>query len=192
MEEDRSGTYLYNSRDMCMIGHIPDLVQAGVSSFKIEGRAKSAYYTAVVTNAYRHAIDDYLQEGERFTLKPWIREELEKISHRAYSTGFYLGTEPGQEVRSGGYIRRYNQCAVCEEQLDSQTAVITQRNKFYVGDVLDVLPPDGVPMTVRCLSLTNEAGESVESAPHPMERLTIKTDKPVPAGSLIRVKSENM
>ena len=192
VEEDRSGTYLYNSRDMCMIGHIPDLVQAGVSSFKIEGRAKSAYYTAVVTNAYRHAIDDYLQEGERFTLKPWIREELEKISHRAYSTGFYLGTEPGQEVRSGGYIRRYNQCAVCEEQLDSQTAVITQRNKFYVGDVLDVLPPDGVPMTVRCLSLTNEAGESVESAPHPMERLTIKTDKPVPAGSLIRVKSENM
>ena len=190
MEEDSDGTYLYNSRDMCMIEHIPEMVAAGVSSFKIEGRAKSAYYTAVTVNAYRHAIDDYLSEGENFILKPWIREELEKISHREYSTGFYLGGEPGQAVHSGGYIRHYNQVAVCEEYLDETTSVITQRNKFLVGDTLDILPPDGVPFETVCLSLTNAEGEAVESAPHPMERLIIKADKPIPAGSLLRKKAD--
>ena len=190
VEEDSDGTYLYNSRDMCMIEHIPEMVAAGVSSFKIEGRAKSAYYTAVTVNAYRHAIDDYLSEGENFILKPWIREELEKISHREYSTGFYLGGEPGQAVHSGGYIRHYNQVAVCEEYLDETTSVSTQRNKFLVGDTLDILPPDGVPFETVCLSLTNAEGEAVESAPHPMERLIIKADKPIPAGSLLRKKAD--
>ena len=190
VEEDSDGTYLYNSRDMCMIEHIPEMVAAGVSSFQIEGRAKSAYYTAVTVNAYRHAIDDYLSEGENFILKPWIREELEKISHREYSTGFYLGGEPGQAVHSGGYIRHYNQVAVCEEYLDETTSVITQRNKFLVGDTLDILPPDGVPFETVCLSLTNAEGEAVESAPHPMERLIIKADKPIPAGSLLRKKAD--
>ena len=190
VEEDSDGTYLYNSRDMCMIEHIPEMVAAGVSSFKIEGRAKSAYYTAVTVNAYRHAINDYLSEGENFILKPWIREELEKISHREYSTGFYLGGEPGQAVHSGGYIRHYNQVAVCEEYLDETTSVITQRNKFLVGDTLDILPPDGVPFETVCLSLTNAEGEAVESAPHPMERLIIKADKPIPAGSLLRKKAD--
>ena len=190
VEEDSDGTYLYNSRDMCMIEHIPEMVAAGVSSFKIEGRAKSAYYTAVTVNAYRHAIDDYLSEGENFILKPWLREELEKISHREYSTGFYLGGEPGQAVHSGGYIRHYNQVAVCEENLDKTTSVITQRNKFLVGDTLDILPPDGVPFETVCLSLTNAEGEAVESAPHPMERLIIKADKPIPAGSLLRKKAD--
>ena len=190
VEENSDGTYLYNSRDMCMIEHIPEMVAAGVSSFKIEGRAKSAYYTAVTVNAYRHAIDDYPSEGENFILKPWIREELEKISHREYSTGFYLGGEPGQAVHSGGYIRHYNQVAVCEEYLDETTSVITQRNKFLVGDTLDILPPDGVPFETVCLSLTNAEGEAVESAPHPMERLIIKADKPIPAGSLLRKKAD--
>ena len=190
VEEDGDGTYLYNSRDMCMIEHIPAMVRAGISSFKIEGRAKSAYYTAVTVNAYRHAIDDYLAEGDDFVLKPWIRGELEKISHREYSTGFYLGSEPGQAVHSGGYIRHYNQVAVCEEYLDEAASVITQRNKFLVGDTLDVLPPDGVPFETVCLSLTNADGEEVESAPHPMERLTIKADKPIPAGSLLRKKAD--
>ena len=190
VEEDGSGTYLYNSRDMCMIEHIPALVKVGIASFKIEGRAKSAYYTAVTTNASRHAIDDFLAEGESYTLKPWIREELEKISHREYSTGFYFGTEPGQEVHSGGYIRRYNQVAVCEEYLGGKTSVITQRNKFLTGDTLDVLPPDGVSFEAKCLSLTNADGEAVESAPHPMERLTIEAEPPIPAGSLIRKRAD--
>lgn len=189
VEQDGSGTYLYNSRDLCMIEHIPELVQVGVSSLKIEGRAKTAYYTAVTTNAYRHAVDDYFASGaEDYALKPWIREELEKISHREYSTGFYFGGEPGQVTGNGGYIRRYDNAAYCEECIDDTHAVITQRNKFLVGDTLDVLPPGGIPFLVQCIALTNGEGESVESAPHPMERLTMTTDKPVPKGSVLRKK----
>ena len=190
VEEFDGGTYLYNSRDMCMIEHIPELVKAGVSSFKIEGRAKSSYYVAVTTNAYRHAVDDYFAEGENFRLKPWIREELEKISHREYSTGFYFGYEPGQTTDNGGYIRRYDAAAFCEKSIDKTTSVISQRNKFWAGDILDVLPPGGVPFNVRCISLTNSDGELVDSAPHPMEILTMRSDLPVPAGSVLRRKRD--
>jgi len=188
VEEKDGGTFLYNSKDMCMIEHIPELIKAGVNSLKIEGRAKTAYYTAVTTNAYRKAVDEYLahKEGE-YTLSPWIKEELEKISHRAYSTGFYMGTEPGQNTESGGYIRHYDLVAFCESSEDLES-VITQRNKFYVGDTLDVLPPSGFAFETKALSLVNEKGESVESTPHPMERLTLITDKNIPAGSMLRVK----
>lgn len=190
VDETEDGTYLYNSRDLCMIEHIPELVKAGISSFKIEGRAKSAYYTAVTTNAYRHALDDYLLQGENFELKPWIREELEKISHREYSTGFYFNHEPGQTTDNGGYIRKYDAVAVCEEIIDSTTALISQRNKFLVGDVLDVLPPCGIPFNVKCISLMNEYGEFVDSAPHPTQRLTMKCDALIPKGSVIRKKRD--
>ena len=190
VEEFDGGTYLYNSRDMCMKEHIPELFAAGVSSFKIEGRAKSSYYTAVTTNAYRHAVDDFYAEGENFKLKPWIKEELEKISHREYSTGFYFGYEPGQTTDNGGYIRHYDAAAFCEESIDDTTSVISQRNKFCVGDTLDILPPGGVPYNVKCISLTNEDGEQVESAPHPKQILTMKSDLPVPAGSVLRRKRE--
>ena len=187
VEETEGGTYLYNSRDLCMIEHIPELIKAGVDSLKIEGRAKTYYYTAVTTNAYRHAVDEYCANpSEDYTLSPWIREELEKISHRAYSTGFFFGNEPGQETVNGGYIRRYNAVAVCEEGSVDNTCVITQRNKFLVGDTLDILPPDGYSYNVKCLSLRNEDGEEVPSAPHPMQRLYMTTDQPVVKGSVIR------
>lgn len=188
VEERDGGTFLYNSKDMCMIEYIPELIKAGISSLKIEGRAKTAYYTAVTTNAYRKAVDEYLGfEGEGYTLSPWIKEELDKISHRAYSTGFYMGNEPGQNTESGGYIRHYDLVAFCEESEDLQS-VITQRNKFYVGDTLDVLPPSGYAFETKALALVNEKGEQVESTPHPMERLTLTTDKNIPAGSMLRVK----
>ncbi len=190
VEETDRGTFLYNSRDLCMIEHIPALVQAGVSSFKIEGRAKSAYYTAVTANAYRKAVDQYMEDGDPFTLHPWIREELEKISHREYSTGFYFGGEPGQQTGNGGYIRRYDNVAVCEQSVDGYTSVISQRNKFWVGDTLDVLPPSGIPFEITCISLTNEVGENVDSAPHPTERLTMLADRAVPKGSVLRRKRE--
>ena len=191
VEED-GGTYLYNSRDLCMIGHIPELIKAGVSSFKIEGRAKTYYYTAVTTNAYRHAVDEYMEHGgEGYRLSPWIREELEKISHREYSTGFYFGTEPGQETESGGYVRHYNAVAVCEESSrDGGVCVITQRNKFLVGDELDILPPDGISYTITCQRLTDENGEDVPAAPHPMQRLWMTSDKPVEKGAVIRKKNQ--
>lgn len=187
VEEDDKGTYLYNSRDLCMIEHIPELVQAGISSFKIEGRAKSAYYTAVTANAYRHAVQDYMQEGAQFVLKPWIREELEKISHREYNTGFYFGHEPGQVTGNGGYIRQYDVVAVCEEEWGSD-CVVTQRNRFFVGDELDVLPPDGIPFITKCLGLQDMQGQKRESAPHATERLVLYTDRKIPASSVIRCK----
>lgn len=186
IEEDK-GTYLYNSRDLCMIEHIDKLCDAGISSFKIEGRAKSAYYTAVTTNAYRHALDDYLSDPDNFTLKPWIKEELEKISHREYSTGFFFNTEPGQTTSNGGYIRHYNQVAV-SLGMENNEAVITQRNKFLLEDTLDVLPPSGVPFDVVCKSLRTESGEIVDSAPHPMQKLYMQCNAEIPAGSVIRKK----
>ena len=187
VEEADGGTYLYNSRDMCMIDYIPDLVKSGISSLKIEGRAKSAYYCAVTTNAYRHALNDYMAMGDSYTLKPWIKEELEKISHREYNTGFYLGGEPGQVTSNGGYIRHYDIVAVCEDS-DGNSSSITQRNKFFVGDTLDVLPPSGIPFTTVCTGLVNRFGESVESAPHAMESLKMTTDREIPPSSVIRKK----
>ena len=187
VEETSDGTYLYNSRDLCMIEHIPELVKAGVSSFKIEGRAKSAYYTAVTTNAYRHAVDDYFENmSDDYKLKPWIKEELEKISHREYNTGFYFNHEPGQVTGNGGYIRHYDAVAVCEKSIDDTTSLISQRNKFLVGDTLDVLPPSGIPFNIKCISLKNEDGEFVDSAPHPTQKLFMQSDKAVPSGSVIR------
>ena len=192
VEQHSDGTYLYNSRDLCMIEHIPELVKAGVSSFKIEGRAKSYYYTAVTTNAYRKAVDEYFDHigDAEYKVSRWIVDELDKISHRAYSTGFYFGSEPGQETRDGGYIRHYNAVAVCvESSNDKNIAVITQRNKFLVGDTLDILPPDGYSFEVKCLSLMNEDGEEVPSAPHPMQRLYMTADKFIPEGSVIRKRN---
>ena len=186
VEETDQGTFLYNSRDLCMIGHIPELVKAGISSFKIEGRAKSGYYVSVITNAYRHAVNEFMKNPDSFVLPDWIREETEKISHREYNTGFYFGSEPGQVTGNGGYIRKYDVVAFCEE--GGESAVITQRNKFYTGDTLDVLPPSGIPFNAKCLALINENGEEVESAPHAMERLTMKSDTEIPAGSVIRKK----
>ncbi|MBR2280477.1 MAG: U32 family peptidase [Ruminococcus sp.] len=190
VEENDKGTFLYNSRDLCMIEHIPELVKAGISSFKIEGRAKSSYYVAVVTNAYRHAIDEYFNNPEGFILPDWIKEETEKISHREYNTGFYFGHEPGQVTGNGGYIRHYDVVAFCEKN-NGFSCEITQRNKFYTGDTLDVLPPGGVPFNTVCQKLVNENGDEVESAPHAKERLFMMTDKEVPEGSVIRVKRKD-
>lgn len=191
VQEDNSGTFLYNSKDMCMINHIPELVKAGISSFKIEGRAKTAYYSAVATNAYRQALDAYFEGGlkDDYKTSPIIKEELEKISHREYSTGFYLGTTPGQTTSSGGYIRHYDLVALCEEETDFG-GIITQRNKFYLGDEVDILPPTGIPFVVKANRLVDEYGQDVDSTPHPMQRLELHCDKRIPAGSFLRVRKK--
>ncbi len=185
--EENDGTYLYNSRDLCMIEHIDDILKAGVKSLKIEGRAKSAYYVAVTTNAYRHALNDYYEQGENWTLAPWIKEELEKVSHREYHTGFFYGGEPGQVTSNGGYIRKYEVVAVCDDYKDG-TACLTQRNRFFVGDTLDVLPPSGVPFHVKVEKMFNDKNEEIEVAPHAMQKLTMPTDMEIPKGSLLRKK----
>lgn len=185
VEENDKGTFLYNSRDLCMIEHIPELLQAGVTSLKIEGRAKSAYYTSVITNAYSNAVRDYEKMGDNYTLAPWIREEVNKVSHREYNTGFFFGSQPGQVTGNGGYIREYDVVAMCEESGEEYN-IITQRNKFYVGDTLDILPPGGKSFEVKALEIKNQYGEIVESTPHAMEKLWLKTDVVIPKGAYLR------
>lgn len=186
--EDERGTHILNSRDMCMIEYIPQLVQAGITCFKIEGRAKSAYYTAVVTNAYRAARDAYLAcADEGFVPERWIIDEMSKVSHREYSTGFYLGTEPGQVLDNGGYVRDYEVAAVVTDWAGG-VLYATQRNKFYRGDELDVLVPRGKPFLLTASEIYTPTGELLDSTPHPMMPICIPCKTEVPKGTLLRRK----
>ena len=147
-----------------MVEHIPELAGAGVTSLKIEGRAKSAYYVAVVTNAYRQALDLYEKNPEQFVLPLWVLEEMEKVSHREYCTGFFFGNEPGQVYDNGGYVRGWEVAAVCDGY-ESRTAVCSQRNRFFKGETLNVLEPGRVPYEIVVKELFNHDGEPAESAP---------------------------
>ena len=171
--EENGGAYILNSRDLCMINHIPEVINAGATSLKIEGRAKSAYYVATTTNAYRNAVDLCISGKP---IEPWIIDELEKISHREYSTGFFFGSEPGQIYSNGGYIRKYDVVAVCDGFSDGM-AEITQRNKFSKGDILDVLEPDRKPFEIKVEKILDQWGNEVESAPHAMQKLFIRIDE---------------
>ena len=176
------GTYILNSRDMCMIEHIPELIDAGVASFKIEGRMKSAYYTAVVTNAYRHAIDAAIAGKPLDRL--WV-EETEKLSHRPYTTGFYYG-DPGQHYEATSYYSLTDVAAVVEECGADGSAVLSQRNKFYRGDELELLIPGKKPVKFTVDKMFNADGEEIEDTRHAM--MEIHTSLPVcaPKYSVIR------
>lgn len=183
--EDEKGTYFFNSKDLCMINHIPELLKAGVTSLKIEGRAKSAYYVAVTTNAYKNALNDYYKEKENFKLKAWINEEVYKISHRKYCTGFYFGNEPGEVYESGGYEKNCDVVAVCDGY-ENGIMQISQRNKFFEGDELEILEPGSEPFKFKAKNITDEFGNKVTSTPHPMQKLFIPIDKKVQPGAYIR------
>ncbi len=184
--QDAHGAYIFNSRDMCMVEHVPALLQAGITSLKIEGRAKSAYYTAVTVNAYRHAIDACLSDQE---LPPWVVQELDKISHRPYSTGFYFGREPGQVCDTGGYVRHYDVIAVCTGY-ENGMARLSQRNRFFCGDIADVLSPAEPPFRVRLTALFDEQGNAISSAPHAAMTLFAKCDRVIPPGAVLRKRRE--
>ncbi len=187
--ETDKGTYILNANDLCMAEHIADLAKAGVYSYKIEGRAKSHYYTAVVTNAYRGAIDAYLENPES-KCPEWVTEELNKISHRNYSTGFYFGNPKGaQNYFSAGYNRDYSVAAVVTDYKDGMiTAVL--KNKFLKGQVLDCLSPRSKPFLLKVDRFYDANGTELESAPHPMMELKIPCETPVAVGSILRMKSE--
>ena len=184
IEQDQKSTYVFNSRDMCMIEHIPQLIESGISSLKIEGRAKSAYYVACVTNAYRHGIDAVMN-GQ--PLPQWVVDETEKISHRAYSTGFYSGHEPGQTVNSGGYIRGWDVAAVCTGEENGMVR-LSQRNRFFRGETVSVLEPGEVPYDLTLSEIYNEDMESIEAAPHATMTVYLKTDRKIKEGAFLRVK----
>lgn len=184
-----NGTHILNSRDMCMIEYIPRLVECGITSFKIEGRAKSAYYTAAVTNAYRQAIDGYYAApSPHYKPDPAIPEELNKVSHREYSTGFYLGNEPGQVLANGGYVREYKVAGMVED-CGGGWLTLSQRNKFRVGDTLDIMPPHAKPLLLPVTEMFDGEGNSIGAAPHAMMTVRIPYDGAViPKGSFVRIK----
>ena len=180
--EDEKGTYILNSRDMCMIDHIPDLLSAGVDCIKIEGRAKSAYYAAIVTGAYRHVIDDIAAGRD---VDPVWREEVEKVSHRMYSTGFYYGF-PGQYTENSRYIRQWQICAIVESCDDSGLALCSLRNKFTAGDALEVVGPDLKPFAMIAGNMKDEKGEALEEPRTPQMKFYIQLPQQVPPFSVLR------
>ena len=165
------------------------MCEAGVYSFKIEGRAKSHYYTAVTANAYRGAIDNYINNPENPTPQ-WVMDELEKISHRPYSTGFYFGVpENSQTYQNAGYVRDYAVAATVDGYEDG-CIIATLKNKFWRGDELDCLSPKEKPFTVKVAELFDGEGNAIESAPHPMMKIKIPFEHPVKPGSMLRMKCD--
>ena len=171
-----------NSRDLRMIEHIGELMDAGISSFKIEGRMKSAYYAAVVTNAYRHAIDA-AEKGLPLDAV-WV-EETEKVSHRPYSTGFYYG-EPGQYYADASYFSEADVAAVVVSCDAEGNALLTQRNKFRRGDALELLPADGKPIAFTAGRIDDAEGNEIEDTRHAMMELRMKLPVFAPENSIVR------
>ncbi len=180
------GTYIMNSRDMRMIGHIPELLDAGVTSLKIEGRMKSAYYTAVVTNAYRHAIDDALAGRPLDPL--WLRE-TEMVSHRPYTTGFYFG-EPGQHYAEASYFSDARVAAVVEDCDETGMALLTQRNKFSAGATLELLLPEGAPLRFTAEELRDEEGVPIADTHKAMMPFRMRLPVRAPRGCVLRIPGE--
>ena len=184
--QEERGTYIFNSNDMRMIQHIPAMVEAGISSLKLEGRAKSAYYVACVTQAYRRAIDFFSEHPEE-ELPASILEETEKISHRTYSTGFYFGDEPGEMPDRGQYTRNYELVAICQGR-EGDYLRLTQRNRFFAGQEVDILQPGREPVLATLEQLKNGDWEPIEKAPHAEMTVYWKTDLEVQPGAYLRVK----
>ena len=180
--EDEKGTYILNSRDMCTIDHLKDLMDAGIDCIKIEGRAKSAYYAAIVTGAYRHVIDD-IYAGRQID-KVW-RDEVDHVSHRIYSTGFYYG-EPGQYVENSRYIRQWQIVAKVESCDEKGLALCSLNNKFRAGDPLEVVGPDLRPFEIIPGNMTDLEGSPLEEPRTPQMKFYMQLPKQVPALSMLR------
>lgn len=178
--ENERGTYIFNSKDLCMIEHIPEMLDAGIDSFKIEGRMKTALYVATVARTYRKAIDAALASPEAYeAILPWCREEISKCTYRQFTTGFYFGKpdENTQIYDSNTYEQEYIYLGIVRDaKADGEGCVVTieQRNKFSVGETIEIMKPDGSNVEVKVLSIVNEDGASQESAPHPQQVLSVK------------------
>lgn len=186
--EDEKGTYILNAKDLCMIDHIDELAKAGVMSYKIEGRAKSSYYVSIVTNAYRMAMDIYKKDPDNFKLPDWVRDEVFKVSHRKYCTGFFYGhPKDSQYYENSGYIREYDVVAIVDECKDGKIYA-TQRNRFCKGDTVEIISPGEKFDTMIIDELYNEEGELIENANHAMMKLVIPCEKSYPTNAIIRMK----
>jgi putative protease len=182
--ENDDGSYILNAKDLCMIEHLPELEDAGISSFKIEGRSKSFYYVAVVTNAYKQALELFGKSPKTFKLPDFLREEVNKVSHREYSTGFYFGM-PCQFIENGGYLRNYDVVATVES-CDGFMVNCSQRNKFEVPTTVELISPGKRPLTLTIEKLFDEFGQQISSVPHAMMKFKFESDFKLPEGTIIR------
>lgn len=191
VEENERGTYIFNSKDLCMIEHVPDLIEAGVDSFKIEGRMKTALYVAAVTRTYRRAIDDYKKSPELFQQNlDYYREEIAKCTYRQFTTGFYYGKtdENSQIYDANTYIKEYTYIGIVQDIDERGYHKIYQRNKFAVGEEIEVMIPDGTNKVLKVLAMEDENREPVESAPHPKQEIWIDFGEKLEPGYLLRRK----
>ena len=192
-ENDR-GTYIFNSKDLCMIEHIPEMVDAGIDSFKIEGRMKTALYVATVARTYRKAIDDYLESEDKYRANmDWYRAEISKCTYRQFTTGFYFGKpdENTQIYDNSTYVRDYVYLGMIEEVQEDGRVLLRQKNKFCVGDEIEVMKPDGRNIPVRVTSIRNEEGNEQDSAPHAGQKLFVKLT-PVESGGTYLIDSNDI
>ena len=174
--ENERGTYIFNSKDLCMIEHIPEMLDAGIDSFKIEGRMKTALYVATVARTYGLAIDEYLKDPELYRSRiPFYKSEISKCTYRQYTTGFFFGKpdENTQIYDTNTYVKEYTYLGVVGETNSSGLYGIEQRNKFSVGEEIEVMKPDGDNITVTVKRITDESGKDMESAPHPKQKLFV-------------------
>ncbi|MDF2615295.1 MAG: peptidase [Clostridia bacterium] len=194
IEETERGTYIYNSRDLCMIEYIPELISAGIYSFKIEGRMKTPLYVATVVKAYREAIDTYLSDPNQFeSKKTYFLNEVGKASHREFTTGFYhhKPTADDQTYSHNSYVRNYDFSGmVIDYDKTSQIVTIEQRRKFSTGDTVEILPPKGDPISCYVETLWDNEGNVIESAPHPKQIVKFKAGTDIPVPSILR-KQDN-
>ena len=189
--ENERGTFILNSKDMCMLPYIPELANSGVTSFKIEGRVKTEYYVATVVGAYRRAIDSYLENPEKYVFRSEWMEELYKVSNRGYTTGFWLGNpmENGQEYENGGYFRDYDVAAIsCGTDKDGVTTFI-QKNKLTVGEEVEIVAPNAAPFSYTIQKMTDTDGNELLSVPHPMQKFCMDTGCALPEYAMIRKKN---
>ncbi len=190
-ENDR-GTYIFNSKDLCMIEHIPEMIDAGIDSFKIEGRMKTALYVACVARTYRKAIDDYLESEQKYRDNmDWYLSEISKCTYRQFTTGFYFGkpSEEAQIYDNNTYINEYVYLGMVDKK-DSESAYIEQKNKFCVGDEIEIMKPDGSNVATKVLRIVNEDGEDMESCPHSKQKLRIFLSVVPDEGDILRVKND--
>ncbi len=188
--ETDKGTYILNANDLCMAEYLDKMRDAGIDSIKIEGRAKSHYYVAVTANAYRGALDSLKNTSGEWTCPTWVTEELNKISHRNYSQGFFFGRpENAQTYANAGYVRDYSVAAIVEDYRDGMI-IATLKNKFLKGQEFDCLEPKNKPFIVKADIVYDEKDNEIDSAPHPMMTVKIPYPHPVKKGSLLRMKAD--
>ncbi|NLX70608.1 MAG: U32 family peptidase [Clostridiales bacterium] len=191
--EDERGAYILNSKDLCMLGHIRQLAEAGINGFKIEGRMKSVYYVAVAVKAYRQELDKYNMDPEGYSFDPEALAEVKKASHRPFTTGFYFGkpTHADNEYSSSQYIREYDFIAmVLDYDFDKKIAKVEQRNPFKIGDKVEILSPVGEPFTYTITEMMDENSQHIENAPHPQQKVYIPIEHPLQKYSMLRRKKQ--